>query len=165
MAQLNVASNTLKFTISEISKLTAVRSPEILLHGIPWEVEVRMCEKEERKWLAIYLYCTKKGDQPNWAATACASIKFLPFNVDHQVLRLDIPPYVYHNLDRALGAYTQNKWDDLLTKYVKDDTIQMEVNIEAEDPNSLSCSMPKFECIDKSCESSCQATFELVGRS
>lgn len=46
--------------------------------------------------------------------------------------------------------------------YVKDDTIQLEVKIEAEDPKSLSRSIMKFKCIEEPCDCACQVANELT---
>lgn len=165
MAKVTGPSITIQFSVSEVSKLTSVRSPQVLLHGIPWEVGLKKYKNGAHESLAVFLFCTNEDNTSNWTAAACATIKLLPFSDDQRVIEHHIIPNVYHRLASSFGIYSLIPWNDLINedkKYVKDDTIRLEAKIEAEDPTSLSRSIPKFQCIDKSCECGCHATFELT---
>lgn len=107
------------------------------------------------------LYCTRKDNSSNWSATACATIKLLPFSDGQQAVKHNIPPHIFDRFIDNFGTNTLIQWSDLFNgnnDYVKDDTINLEVKIEAENPNRLNNSILKFECID----CCCQATFQLT---
>lgn len=166
MAQVNDSSVTIRFTVTKISELTSsIRSQEVSLQGIPWQVDMKKFKNGAKETLSIYLYCMNRDKSSNWTATACALVKLLPFSRDQKVYEHYIQPFVYNIFAIGYGTNKFIDWDYLLNennKYVKDDTIKLEVKIEAEDPNSLSRSIPEFECIEKVCGPSCQLTIRNV---
>lgn len=139
MAKVNEPSITIHFSVSEISKITSVLSSEVLLYGIPWQIKLKKYENGTDKSLAAYLNCMNKDNTSNWTATACATIKLLPFRDGQKVVEHHISPLVFNRLNTDYGTNTLIQWDDLFDvgkEYVKNDTIQLEAKIDAEDPNS-----------------------------
>lgn len=154
-------SSTGHMTISPISKLTTVCSGEVTIHGIPWKVAAT--KNGAKKSLAVFLYCDKKGSSTNWAVPACASIKLL--SADDGSIKHDVTPYVFTPSCIGFGATALIQWDDLLkdgNKYVRDDTIELEFQITAQDPNHVDSSVLKLETVDKSCDCGSLATFRLT---
>lgn len=162
MAQMDASSTIIQFSVWEISKLTTAYSQSIVLFGIPWQVHVEY--DDEEKSLAAYLHCAKKDDLSNWTAVASASIKLLRQSQVGQGIVSLIPPVVFDRFTPGYGTRTLIEWTDLFNSingYVQNDCIKLEVKIEAEDPYDLYRSYSNFRCIEKSCECSCQATYEL----
>lgn len=146
---MTASSCSMQFSISEVNKLTSVCSPEILLFGIPWQIEISKRENGTKKSLGVYLKCANKDKSPNWTATACATIKLLPFRDNQRPVECYIPPYVYHRFVHNSGKDALIEWDDLLTKdKLCVDTIRFEVNIVAENPNDLHRSISNFKDLD-----------------
>lgn len=168
MAQSN--ARILQFTIADISQLTKTWSPPITLYGIPWQFRIEKCEHSAKQSLGIYLHCVKQDSTaPDWTAVASASIKLVrhplvPLSDQGEVIYF-IPPFIF---DRFTGGYGTNaliEWDKLLNRFnyfVHNDTIALEINIRVEDPNDKSRSALNFRRINKSCESCCQAIYEMT---
>lgn len=160
---LNSQMSVLQFAVSPISKLTSIWSPEVFIHGIPWQIQI--CKNHKERSLAVYLQCTKKDGPSDWAVPACFTMYLLPFSDDKAPLKNHISPYVFHPAGFSFGIPVFIQWDDLFkadNKYVKNDTIQLKIEITAEDPNSVNKSVLIIDCIDKSCDCGSLATFLLT---
>lgn len=153
----------LHFAISPISKLTSIWSPEVFIHGIPWQIQV--CKNQEEHSLAVYLRCAKKDGSSDWEVPACFTMYLLPIGDDKPAHKNHISPYVFHPTGCSFGIPVFIEWADLMNvenKFVRDDTIQLKIEITAEDPNFLAKSILNFDCIDKSCDCGSLATFRLT---
>lgn len=129
---LKVINGTLLMEISEISKLDSVWSPEIIVEKEPWKVEV--C-RTEQSFLAVFLFTAKKEIPQNWAIAAHSTVKLLSFHDKDDEIERKTDPYVYDNHISGYGPGSLISWNDLFNAekmYVKDDTIRIEIKIEAE---------------------------------
>lgn len=146
MAKASVKSQTLTLhmDISPISKLTMARSREVFIHGIPWEVQV--CK--EKNLLKVHLYCTKKHNSSVWTVPACFTIHLL--KDEKTAITEHVSPYVFNPAKFAFGVELI-QWDELL-RYVRDDKIELKLEITVEDPNCSNRSVLQLETIDKSCD-------------
>lgn len=146
--------------ISPVSKLNEIRSPDVCIHGIPWQVKVHKDEDS----LAVHLHCAVKDKSSNWTVAARATIKLSSFSHKKNAVKKYIEPYVFKISRRSCGTYGLIGWDELLNdenKYVKNDAIQLKVEIKAENPNCADRAVLKFEPIDKCCDRGSHATFRL----
>lgn len=165
MAEVNASSSTIQFTVSEISKLTEAWSPQITLYGIPWKIRVKKHVNGTEKSLGIHLSCDKKNYVPNWSSAASATVKLLSFNVYQQGIVHFIKPFVYDRFYKCYGTNTLIQWNDLINgriRYVQNDSIKLEVKVEAENPYEVYKSVSNFRCIQQSCECCCQAIYEMT---
>lgn len=156
MAQLIVSSTIIPFSVSGISKLTTGFSPEVSLHGIPFKIKVAKCQQS----LGVYLHCSNTDTHSNWTTAACATIKLLPISADQPIIERYLAPHVFRRFSCICGINTFIQWNDLVNKYVKGDTIQLEAKIEAEDPNGMNRSALDFNI----CNFSNEATLQLTVR-
>lgn len=164
MAKVNLISNTFQISISDISKLTMVWSPEFYVHDVPWKVKMQKFDNQTKS-LGYYLHCGEEEASVDFSCAAACSVKLLPFNDNHGVIERFSQPFVFDGPGFGCGYSNFIQWDRLFNdknQYVRDDTIQLEIKIEAEDPHKVDRSVMHFECVDKSCNSGCQATFRLT---
>lgn len=156
MAEANVVAITPKINfclkITNISELKEIYSPEYLVQGVPWRVKI--CERSTalKKSLAAYLYCAKKEKPENWSHAAVATFKLLPFDDDTDPVVQNVDPYVFDNSGTGYGTSSLIKWDDLFDEnvnYVEDDTINLDISIEATDPDNVRSNL-KLEDIESS---------------
>lgn len=170
MAVPNVTAHTTQtfisqFSVSQISQLEAVRLPEIHICGIPWIVELRKIRRDDEVVMGIYLYCGRKDKTCNWTYVATASFKLLSFDVHQRAIEFNSIPHVFDRSGNGFGANSFIKWVDLFRaryQFVRDDTIELEIKVKAEDPNHLQRGILQFECIDNSCDCNSKATYRLT---
>lgn len=152
------------FEISQISKLDEVWSPEYIVQGTPWEVGIYKKTVEEKQWLAIF-FRAKKEIPPNWTHVAWASFKLLPFSDNQNAIEHHTEPLMFDGRGTGFGTHTFIEWDSLFDSkndYVKNDTIKIDIKIEAEPLNQINKSSLKFETLDRSGASGCQTTFRIT---
>lgn len=88
MATANETSLGMQITISQVSKLESIYSSGIIIHGIPWTVEIFKKEgndnseeeEEDKTSLGVRLICANKDNSLEWSISAAASWKLLPFS-------------------------------------------------------------------------------------
>lgn len=149
-----------RMTIKNISKLDKVWSPEYLVHGIPWKISVSKVNQK----IAVFLHCAKQDKQTDWSAAAFVTLSLVPFIGDIHRFKHHIAPYVFDHNRLGFGT-TSIGCEDLFSpqkNYVKNDTINLDVNIVAADPNVENASNLIFETIKQSCDESCVSIFRLV---
>lgn len=133
MAAIIEASNIQRITISKISKLNQICTPEVFIYGIPWHVKVF----KEKSTLNFYLKCNNSDNSANWSIPGVVSCKLLSFNGDTVALERYAPPYIF-NSNRRTGFTTELiAWDELFKQdkgYAKHDEIKLEIKIEVENP-------------------------------
>lgn len=162
MAVATVNKYCMEMGIRGISKLESIFSQEILIHGIPWYVKV--CKEGDRanESLACYLFCANEDKSPNWSFWGTASFKLLPINANENAIEYDTEPYVFDATELGYGTPCLIKWNDLFNqndKYIKDDTINLEIKVNAENSNDPNRSRMIFERQQKCCDDCYSATF------
>ncbi|XP_055297305.1 uncharacterized protein LOC129565945 isoform X1 [Sitodiplosis mosellana] len=153
-----VSENNFRLKISEVSKLSAVWSPEVKVYDVPWKAKIA----KKAECLAVFLFCSKEDNTPNWSHVGFATFKLLPYSGDENGIEYRCDPYVFDASGLGFGNFTFIKWNDLFSpekNYVKDDTINIDVKIES-CPNEGSSSKLLFENTEKCCENHC--TFRLT---
>lgn len=154
-----------RMDVSPVSELTAIWSPKVYINSIPWEVEVK--KEDDENSLAIFLHCAKKVNSSDWAISACATVSLLPFSRKKSPLVHHIKPNVFDSSGSSYGTSELIKWNELLkneNKYVKKDTIQLKIEITADNPNDSERSILNFKTTDKCCDDSSHAIFRLTVR-
>lgn len=160
-----ISEMTFRFKVSDISKLTRVFSPEVIVQGVPWHFQVVKECVDAKHSIAIYLYSAKEEAPPGWTHAASAVIKLLSFDRDQDPLEYPIEPCVFNANGTGYGEPSLISWDELFDdrkKYVENDSIELDLKIKAEDPNVNNRSKLKLEIIDKSCECDSHAKFRLA---
>lgn len=166
--QVNMAPNISKIgfnhKISKISELGDDEwTPEFTLQGVLWDIRFYKEVYNEEDWFIIALYCLHEDNSCDWSYAASATLKFLPFNRKMKAEECFVPPCVFNHFGKG---YSENmiKWRDLFdaeNSFVKDDTINLKIEVDVADPNSEDKSILKFELLDKCCEKSGTASIRL----
>lgn len=167
MAKSNATANVKKinfqFSISEISKLNdKVWSPEYLIDGMPWKVYAYKCVSDAQPSLALYLQCTKSNSSSNWSHVASATFELLSSESGCAARKRETGPMVFNHLSESFGLRNFIKWDELFdakNDYVKDDAIDLQIEIRAESSNAQ---ITSFESISKSCDDGCLSIFRMT---
>lgn len=162
MAKVNVKNFGME--ILEISKLDKIWSPEISIYGIPWKVQVCKEGQDAEQTLDVYLYCANQNKSKNWSLWGDVSFKLLPFSDSSNPVERHIDPYVFDASKFGSGS-SLIQWDNLFNadnKYVKNDTINLEIKVSAENSKDPKRSRLNFDCRHKCCDNSYFATFHLT---
>lgn len=164
---MSYASNSKKFihTIPNISALDEQTTSEVFIQGVPWCVEFVKQPFEDGEWFSFYLSCNNKDESNDWSRAAFVSVKLLPFEKRVEPISCISAPYVFGHSFRGFGCAKFIKWDQLTNTrngYVRDGLIRLEIKIEIADPNDENQSTLKFDVLDKCCERSGYASFQLT---
>lgn len=172
MATAEAIEHCMRIKIPEISKLVSIWSPEVWIHGVPWEISIRKIQTGEREGepsLGIFLHCANKDKSSHWSLSGIAYFKLLPFS-DHEYYYLNpveyyCPPFVFDHSGHGFGENKFIRWNDLFDEakhYVKNDTIELKIYVRAEDPNNPKRSVLNFDCIEKCCHNGRLGTYRLT---
>lgn len=55
-ATMTIPQISFPLKIANISKLTEVWSPEVMVHGVPWQINVKKATIEGKQQLSVYLH-------------------------------------------------------------------------------------------------------------
>lgn len=151
-------------TIRDISRLVQVDSPEYLVHNIPWKVKICKQTYNGEQTLAVYLFCTKNDDSLNWSNVATASFKLFSYAGPINTVEHRTDPFVFNRTEFSYGKPDMIGWSDLMNEqnnYVKDDIVHLEIRIDVTNPNDENKSHLSFSMIDKCCDDSATAKFQM----
>lgn len=118
---------------------------------------VRKTVRDANHSVGIYLHSEKEDRTLNWTRAASAEFKLLSFDSKQDIISGNGIGY---------GSLAFISWADLFDaakNFVKDDTIQLEIKIKAEDPNENDRSQLKLERIEKCCGESWMAIWPFFG--
>lgn len=159
-----VSQMNFRLKVKSISQLNEIKSPQFVIQDIPWRVRVKRHIEGTDQFLAIYLCCENEDSSPEWTQPAAASFKLLPFNGNSTAKEYHLEPYVFDRIVSTSGC-SSIRWADLLdasNHYVKDDAIQLEVNIEVADLSDEHKSDVVFDGIDNCCDRGRVGKFRLT---
>lgn len=131
-------SGNIGFDVSKISDLDKIYTPEFIVRGIPWKVIVKKEYWDGDASLAVYLFCKKKGETPEWTQPARITFKLLSFISDVVAVEHHVEPIIYDHTKEGWGTGSLIKWNDLIDLnkgYIKNDTISLDVHVEVADSN------------------------------
>ncbi|XP_037031179.1 uncharacterized protein LOC119070804 [Bradysia coprophila] len=150
-----------RFKVENVSQLRELFSPEVTIHGIPWQVQV----VKDGQWLGAYLYCAKNDKTSNRNHAAFATFKLMSFLAHFRAFEYSLSPHVFESGGPGHGTACLMKWDNLMDGrkgYVKDDTVVLNIAIEVADPNEMSPPILICTNVEKSCDELCWSTFRLT---
>ncbi|XP_031635584.1 uncharacterized protein LOC116348658 [Contarinia nasturtii] len=164
---MSYASSTKKIihTISKLDEFDEQFTPEIIVQGIPWDVEFKKERHEGEERLNVYLWCRNKDASRDWSHAAFVTVKLLPSKKNLKPFEKYTMPYIFGSSHRCCGTVDFIKWERLINienGFVRDDTIRVEIKIEVTDPNYEDKSLLKFDVLDKCCECVNRALFRLT---
>lgn len=141
-----------RFNVPNISQLESVWSSEFKVQEVPWKIHLKKEVLDKKATIAIYLYCTKENQfSTPWSHTACATFKFLSFNRNVNDFVYHLPSFIFDSFgNNNFGCSKIMNWDELLDKdksYVKDDTMNLDITIEAANPKDPNKSILTYERI------------------
>lgn len=127
-----------------------------------WTIQVRKNDYEGEPYLRVFLRCVESENE-NFAYPVHALYQLLSFNETIKEPVYSVGPYV---MDKhgGYGLLTLIQWMDLLdakNMYVKNDTIQLKIDIEPADPEDENKSIAWLENISQSCDDGCTSTKRL----
>lgn len=153
------------FEVPNISRLESTWSPQVLVREVQWAMHVCKDTVEENQSLCVYLHCMKQDRSTSWSYVASSSIEVLSFNDNVEATKQHNQPCVFNDRNaRGFGGLVIG-WNDLFDVskcYVKNDTITLDIKIEAANPNDPDRSVLKFEDIHQSCENVWFSKFRLT---
>lgn len=158
--QINV-----RFRIPNISDLKQICSPEYLVQGIPWKVVACKLDIDGSSFLSLFLTCENNDNGPeNWSFVAFVTFKLLRHN-DQNGIEKSTGPCIFDEQEPAFGDSKFISWDDLFNvenNFVTNDTIDLDVKIEAADPREIHKCNLNFEELERSCEDGCLTTHRIT---
>lgn len=152
------------FKVSNISKLDSITSPDFIVQGIPWNVKVCKNVNGKNESLDIFLRCARDKYEEDWLHAAFAKVKLMPFNKDTNPVERRCDPYVFDDDGDCIGTSSFISWQDLFDSkknYVQNDTIQLDINIEADGSDKNTTSKMTFEKVETCCEEDCFTTYRI----
>lgn len=150
--------------IREISTLNEIWTQEYVLQGIPWKIQVKKEDNNGEASLGVYLHCAKNKTE-NWTHTAQAKFTLISFGGNGSDLEYSPVPYPFDQSSATIGTPSLIKWESLLTtekSFVKNDAIQLKIEIEPADPDDENKSVLQFENMSQSCSDGCTSTKRLT---
>ncbi|XP_055297489.1 uncharacterized protein LOC129566024 [Sitodiplosis mosellana] len=158
---LAISEINFPLTIPNISNLDRIQSSEIVILGIPWQVEIF----KEDTCMGVSFRCAKKDNSSQWSYAAETSVKLLSFDRNQSAFEKQYDPYIFCNVKPARIDKYFISWANLFeanNKSVKNDTIQLEFKIKVADPNDVKKSIMIFKPLYKCCEDSVVSVFKLT---
>lgn len=164
---LPTSQSTFRLKVTNITNLKQAITPIHVVQDIPWQIKVFASNKNpnNQKSLGIALVCATSDTSQSWSQTASFSFQLIPFDSPANTIKRISEPLVFNKSMKTISFLSIIDWCDLMNaekNLVNDDTIQMDVNIDAVDPNDISQSVLIFENTAKCCENDCLADFNLT---
>lgn len=163
MAHIKAISSTTCFEIRKINELESIDTPEFMVQGIPWHVEVVKHLVAGQQCLGVILYCDKKGT--DWLQPAWFSVKLLSFSANVAAIENYIQPCIFYSTTNGFGIVSLIKWDDLFEVnkgYVKENTIKLDIHVEVANPDDGIKSNLIFVNTEKCCAEACLVKYRLT---
>lgn len=167
----STSQSTFRLKVTNITNLKKVFTPIHVVHDIPWQIKVFVnnqlkSNQNNQKSLGISLVCATSDTSQSWSQTASFSFQLIPFDdeVAKAIKRISEPQAFNCNM-KTITFPSIVDWCDLMNAekhLINDDAIQMDINIDAVDPNDNNQSMLIFEQTSKCCENDCLADFKLT---
>lgn len=165
----SLSQSNFRLTVTNIGELTRAISPIHVVQDIPWQINVFADNQKpnNNKALGISLVCATSDTTQSWTQTASFSCQLIPFDgiATSAGAKHVSEPQVFNCSMKSISLPSIVDWSDLLNMekhLVKDDAIQLDINIDAVDPNDISQSMLLLENISKCCENDCLAEYQLT---
>lgn len=137
---------TFRHVVTNFSKLKDSNlSPPCYVRNLPWKIMVmpRTTQTQDRpgqKSLGFFLQCNGESESSSWSCYAMADLKLLS-------VRPDVDPFsrriqhLFYSKENDWGFSHFMTWNEVLDPekgYIKDDTITLEVHVNADAPHGVS---------------------------
>lgn len=129
-------SAKVRVIVENISKLSNTYSPEIIVRGIRWKIQI----KKEDDHFAVYLWATEEDMDMNWTWEVDYSFKLLSFNSKVDPVDCKSTSDYFRWGTPSWGYGKLIKWSDLhdsKRRFVRNDTAILEVNFAVKSPKPL----------------------------
>lgn len=151
--------------ISAISNLNGAWSPELWTDGIRWMVRIFKSEHPgPEQFIGADLFGDMNGRSPDWSISAIASIKLLSFTNDDPKMCCSVQT-VFDRDESSAFAGTLIGWNELFDpdkNYVRNDTINLEIEVISENPNNPHRSRMTFHRLPNCCDYSRLANWRVT---
>lgn len=129
------------YTAENVSKSGRKCSPEVTLSGVPWYIALQKNETEgDEASLKVFVHSEIDKRNENWKWSAKISIKLLSFDESIPPITRQLTKNFFYR-DSSCWGYTHFvDWKTLMdptNKYVKDDTVIFEIDLEVQPPKPL----------------------------
>lgn len=130
---------TFQLRIENFSKMSeTILSEAHYVRGLPWKImAMPRSSNDKDKSLGFFLQCNAECDS-NWNCSATADLRLLSFKKDIQPVSRKIK-HVFYNKENDWGFSTFQSFADILDAekgYIQNDTIILEVHVQAEAPHN-----------------------------
>lgn len=131
----NLSIPQFRMEIPKINGFNEIISPETLVRGIPWKVQVCKRFLESKQSLSLYLFCAEQ-DMSLCSYVASFSAILQSFNPNVAAIEHHYQPCIFDNAGMGYGDPIID-WNDLFDAekcYVENDTIILDIKIDVVDP-------------------------------
>jgi ubiquitin carboxyl-terminal hydrolase 7 len=130
---------TFQLTIENFSKMSeTILSDAHYVRGLPWKImAMPRSSNDKDKSLGFFLQCNAECDS-NWNCSATADLRLLSFKKETPPVSRKIK-HVFYNKENDWGFSTFQSFADILDPekgYIQNDTIILEVHVQAEAPHN-----------------------------
>ncbi|XP_046460028.1 ubiquitin carboxyl-terminal hydrolase 7-like isoform X2 [Daphnia pulex] len=138
---------TFRYEVSHISKLKeTVLSPPCYIRNLPWKIMVMprntspQQDRAPQKFLGFFLQCNGESESSSWSCNAVADLRLLSQKEGVEDFSRKIQ-HLFFSKENDWGFSHFMNWTEVLDPergYCKDDTITLEVHVNAEAPHGVS---------------------------
>ncbi|XP_046987971.1 ubiquitin carboxyl-terminal hydrolase 7 [Schistocerca americana] len=137
---------TFRYTVTNFSKLKDTQlSPPTYVRNLPWKIMVMprtspAQDRQNQRSLGFFLQCNGESESTSWSCNATAELRLLSN-------KEGVPPFsrtiqhLFYSKENDWGFSHFMSWQDVLEsdkEYVKDDSITLEVKVQADAPHGVS---------------------------
>lgn len=140
------AEATFRFTIENISKMKdQVLSQACYVRNLPWKILAmqrfnQSAEKNNQKSLGFFLQCNADSESSSWSCNAIADLRLISQKPEAQNFTRRIH-HLFFCKENDWGFSHFVSWNELLDPekgYIKDDSVILEVRVQADAPHGVS---------------------------
>lgn len=151
---------TFDWTIPNISKLKTTFSPEFVIQGTQWKIEIRKIRTRSKQYVRAFFHCTKTNIPSNWSQAASAVIELLAVDGNaNGSSTIVFKPFV---VDHSMLRYSSHRIFEIENKYVQNDTIKFNIKIAVDSNEAANKSVLKSESLRQFCKCGSTAKFRVT---
>lgn len=138
---------TFQFRVENFSKLKeSTLSPPYFVRNLPWKIMVMPRSSmsndrnpQETRALGFFLQCNGESDSSSWSCNALAELRLHSFKPDQEPFCRKIK-HLFYSKENDWGFSHFMAWNEILDPekgYIINDTIVLEVHVQAEAPHGV----------------------------
>lgn len=137
---------TFRFTVTNFSRLRESQlSPPCYVRNLPWKIMImprtsQAQDRQPQRSLGFFLQCNGESESSTWSCFAVAELRMLSQKEDVEPFTRKIQ-HLFYSKENDWGFSHFMSWQDVLEPekgYIKDDTIILEVHVNADAPHGVS---------------------------